>query len=192
MLHKSHGIVFFPDDGGTGDGSGDGDGAGDGDGEEEEEEEEADPNDIKAVLAENAKLKKAENRRRTAAAREAKAKQDAERKKAESDKDAEKLSAALAEEKARADAAELKANRALARSLAAEAGAVDPAVVVRLIDFDELSDASDEAEVKAEIAALLKDKPFLKGAKVKTDGGAGGKAPGEQGMNELIRGATGR
>jgi membrane protein involved in colicin uptake len=190
MIHKSHGIRFFPDGDGGKDGSGDGDGSdGDGDGEDNDDEDQV---DVEALKAENARYKKAEDKRRTQAARDAKAKQDAERKKAQDDNDADKLKAALAEETAKAVAAELKANRAMARSLAAELGAVDPGDVVRLVDFDELADPGNEDEVKAEIAALLKAKPYLKSGKVKTDGGASGGGSSKIDMNQVIRDAAGR
>jgi len=65
-------------------------------------------------------------------------------------------------------------------------------VVVRLIDFEDLNDPSDEDEVKDEIQKLLKEKPYLKGAKVSTDGGAGGGGPKTESLNDIIRGAAGR
>jgi len=75
MKHLVNGIRFFPEETG-------GDGTDDGTGEAEEKGEEDEtptPEEIEALRKENAKYKAAEDKRRTAAAREAKAKQDAER-----------------------------------------------------------------------------------------------------------------
>ena len=193
MKHISHGIVFAPDEGGSG---GSGGGSEDGGDENEDNDDDDDDagDDVEALRKENARLKAEANKARTKAAREAKAARDRERKAARESDDSEEVKKALAEAEKRAADAELKANRAQARSLAAEAGAKNPSLVVKLIDFDDLTDPSDEDEVRDAIEALIKENPYLKARATRTDGGEGGKGNKEVStdINAALRRATGR
>lgn len=151
------------------------------------------PEEVEALRQEVETLRKAENTRRTEAARAAKAKADADRKAAQDSGDADALKAQLAAaEKSNAEL-QTRVQTAQARALAKEAGAVDPALVARLVDFDKLADPLDEVEVGGAIQTLLREKPFLKGHTVRTDAGAGGGGNvGEIDMNTQIRRAAGR
>lgn len=151
------------------------------------------PEEIEALRQENETLRKAENTRRTEAARAAKAKADADRKAAQESGDAEALKAQLAA--AETSNAELlkRVQVTQARAIAKELGAVDPKVVARLVDFDKMADPLDEDEVTSVIEALLREKKYLKGNTVRTDAGAGGGGNvGEMDVNTAIRRAAGR
>lgn len=151
------------------------------------------PEEIEALRQENADLKAEQNKARTQAARDAKAAADKARKDAQESGDADALKAQLAA--AETSNAELQARvqTANARAVAKELGAVDPAVLVRLLDFDKMADPLDEDEVGAAIQKLLREKPYLKGARVTTDaGGGGGGNTGQISMNDTIRRAAGR
>lgn len=182
-------LLFEPDggegdDGGTGDGDGDGDGAGD--------DEALTPEEAKALREENAALKASAAKAKTEAARKAKAEADAKRQKAQEEGDAATLQKELDKEKARADAAEAALIRNGARAIATELGAVDPATVVTLLDWDSIGDPTNEAEVKQAIRALLKDKPYLRKQTEKTGAGEGGTGNVAGTMNDIIRSAAGR
>lgn len=148
-----------------------------------------------AVVAERDRYKAASDKARTAAAREAKAEADAKRKAAaESEGDA-KLKEALSA--AEQDNAKLRTQLlgTTARAVAKEKGAVDPKVVVRLLDFDAMADATDEDEVGAAIDALLEDKPYLKETKkAGTDAGKGSGVTKEVStdINAALRRSRGR
>jgi len=167
----------------------------DGDGNDDAGSGSVTPEEHAAVVAERDRLKAQADKARTQAAREAKAKADAERKAAKEAEGDEKLKAALeAAEKSNAEL-QAKLHGTMARALAKERGAVDPKVVVRLIDFDDLTDPSDEDEVGEAIDALLEEKPYLKEAKkVGSDAGKGGAGNKEvtTDINAALRRATGR
>jgi hypothetical protein len=92
----------------------------------------------------------------------------------------------------------LAENRALkARVLAPTAGITDPkaaADAATLLDWSKIEDPSDDSQVSQALTDLVKDKPYLAGNVAGgSDGGAGGsRGQGGEGMNELIRGASGR
>lgn len=148
-----------------------------------------------AVVAERDRLKASADKNRTAAAREAKAKADAERKAAAESEGDEKLKTALSAAEKDNEKLRTQLLGTTARALAKEAGAVDPKVVVRLLDFEAMADPTDEDEVGAAIDALLEDKPYLKEVKkVGSDAGKGGdgeKQPSTD-INAALRNATGR
>lgn len=148
------------------------------------------PEEITALREERDALREAANKSRTAAAREAKAKADADRKAAKEGEDVEALKAQLRVAEETNLTLLDRVTKTQARTLAKELGAVDPAVVVRLIDFEDMADPMDEDEVSAAVAKILKEKPYLKGGKVKTDAGSGGGGnTAEISMNDRIRSA---
>jgi hypothetical protein len=101
----------------------------------------------------------------------------------------------------RASAAVAERNRLLVRSVlvseAARAGAVDPEIVVALLEPDiKVDDAGNiEGDMKALVAKLLEDRPFLRNGQPTGHGSADGGTRGRQTtpspvdrMNDLIRG----
>lgn len=89
-------------------------------------------------------------------------------------------------------------NRALrARVLASAAGIADPkaaADAASLLDWTKIEDPTDDSQVEKALVDLVKDRPYLAGNVAGgSDGGAGGqRGQGGEGMNALIRGASGR
>lgn len=110
-----------------------------------------------------------------------KAKEDAEL------SETEKRERDLKDATKRAEEAEKRAHLAEVRAEAASAGAVDAADVARLID-------PDVEDVRKAIADLKKAKPYLftRPGAGSADGGAGGKPPAGNSMNDRIRAAAGR
>lgn len=161
-------------------------------------EEELTPEELKAALEEarqeNEELKKSAAKKRTEAARAAKA---AKNKGTEGGSDDETPAEKAARE--RAEAAEAKATaleqrvaRAAAEKIAAGLGALDAEDVILNLEARGV-DLTDEDEVKIAARDLLKAKPHLKKPPAKTDAGEGGDGgPGSRTMNQVIRAAAGR
>lgn len=183
---------FEPDDG-TGDDGGTG--GGDDDDTSTDDAAALTPEEIKAIRDENARLKATAAKGRTEAARRAKAEADAARKQAEKDGDLAKLQEQLAAADQRAMAAEQKLQQQQARGIAKDLGAVDPPVVVGLIDWNTIADPEDENEVRQAVRAVLKDKPYLRGTTKDPDAGKRGGGEGRPGegtdMNAVLRRAAG-
>jgi hypothetical protein len=87
-------------------------------------------------------------------------------------------------------------NRALrVRVLAEDVGIVREARAdaAQLLNWAEIEDASDDAQVKKALEDLTKDRPYLLGTSGGADGGAGGsRQAGSGDMNKMIRSAAGR
>lgn len=98
----------------------------------------------------------------------------------------------LAEMRQRTDQLQSKLQRARAANIASNMRVVDPEAVVALIDWDDIEDPDDDAEIKDAIKALVKRKPYL-AKKADLDGGAGGgRRQQKRSMNEILRAPRGR
>jgi hypothetical protein len=195
-MRKSHGIMYAPDSDGSGDG--DGTGAG-GDGKDPpakdppvDEDEPMTPEQVAEIVEENAKLRTADAKRRTEAARATKAAKDAARKAAQESGDAEALQKQLDDANAERVALEEKLQRQGATAIAESVGVIDPPAAIRLLDWDSLADPGNPTEVEAAIRQLVKEKPYLKKPAAKTDAGASGGGNDTLGINDAIRRAAGR
>jgi hypothetical protein len=114
----------------------------------------------------------------------------------------EKAQTKAKEAEGRASAAIIERNRLIVRSAlvseAARAGAVDPEIVVALLEPEIKVDAAGqlEGDMKALVTKLLEDRPFLRNGQPghgSADGGAHGRPPAGAAtpvdrMNDLIRG----
>ena len=172
-------------DGGTGDGDGDGDGT---------DDTTLTPEEIKELREERDRLKSQAAKSRTEAARRAKAEADAARAKAKEEGDVSALQKQLDEERAARTALENRLQQQSAQGIASTLGAVDPAVVVKLIDWDTIADPDDENEVRQAIRNILKAKPYLRGTTKDPDAGKGGGNEGEgrsTSINDALRRAAG-
>jgi len=100
--------------------------------------------------------------------------------------------------KASAERETLKtANRTLrARVLAPSVGIADKnaaADAAQLLDWSQIQDPENDAEIEEALRELVKDRPYLVGNVAGgSDGGAGGGTVQGEGMNELIRARAGR
>ena len=182
-------LYHLEPDGGEGDGDG-----GTGDEGTGEEETQPTPEEIAEIREENARLKSQAAKARTEAARRAKAEKDAARSKAQEDGDVATLQKQLDEERAARTALESRLQQQSAQSIATTLGAVDPAVVVRLIDWDTIADPDDEGEVRQAIRSILKAKPYLRSTTRDPDAGRGGGEEGKErstSINDVLRRAAG-
>ena len=123
-----------------------------------------------------------------------KAKNDAEL----SELDRAKKEALEAKAAAEAAAAEVKVVRLqnAVTSKAVTLGVVDPEAAVRLLDLNQVTydTAGNPLNIETLLKALLEQKPYLKKVVGNADAGSGsgGRTPGAQDMNSMIRHAAGR
>lgn len=83
--------------------------------------------------------------------------------KAQPTSDAEAAIARAQELEASLEKVNARLRNATAESLAAQLGAVDPEIVVRLLDWDAIGDTENRKDIERAIAQLLDEKPFLLG-----------------------------
>jgi hypothetical protein len=173
---------------GDGEGEGEGDeGEGEGEGEGGADDEPT-IEDVQAELAESRK-EQAKLKRQLAAAKGATTK--AAKKTPKKDDEPDTAAAEeLAAEKERSEKLERQLRDIQAEGIARDLKFVDASDAVRLLDWDEIADATDRKEVRDALKRLKKDKPHLAAT---AEGGGTGAGKGRSGagagvtMNDLIR-----
>jgi hypothetical protein len=159
---------------------------------EEDEDDEDTIESLKAELEESrkdqAKLRRqvAANKGATTRAKKTPAKTAADEDDGEA---AQKLEAA----EKRAAELESRFQKTQAETIADKLGFLDAEDAVKLLDWDEIGDPDDKAEVRDALKRLKKDKPHLVGEKVALGGGKGRGGEGvKRTMNDVIRDAAAR